>query len=683
MYYPMVLRVVALLLLCAVPSFASDCSSHDNCTGYCRTYGSDYNYCRDCGACLDPSSASPIDGVCPSKCDELPTLYDNGTLAIFNAATIPISVYGGLSYEAACNASDPATNLLFSGVAASSWASDTAALYRMDDRYGATNYYCVKPTDTAADNTAATYAWNPQIVFLIVYESDTSSLVVKASSTTPSGVRDDFMRVHMANGQASTIYTPDAGSSWTVGSGTIMEFGIAEDLESLLASDFKGCFNCGLDAGYTGIDGAQVTLDAHDNEDCNYCCGSMDDGCGNDGCGYDCADADAFAAIDVDYGTLVACAVYETSDRHLTCQSIYPLGPPPTFIPTPSPSVSPTRIPDEPSAVPIPAPRSAPTFMPTPSPSVSPTRIPDEPSTVPIPAPRPAPTFMPTPSPVTTRDPTALHVLTPTSLPGTGVPAPTPPPTTTPTRVPVVVSAVGLTGILCSEFVAAVFIAGMDATIGAGDASFSNATCADLTTVGQGVSISTEVSVALAMAAANGKSVHEHVADALNATELEANIKAAASSRRLVVGGRRRRLDMSAISVASVDVDTFSPTPAPTHMPDEPSAVPIPAPTAAPMVATTAAPGSKSSSSGGGGTMVVIIVVVVVVLFGIGGVAAMVKDKGAAKPLAAPAAAPERAVVAAVANSAAASDKTVELGADANVRDLETQGLTGEEVSEC
>jgi hypothetical protein len=522
----------------------------------------------------------------------------------------------------------------------------------MDDRYGATNYYCVKPTDTAADNTAATYAWNPQIVFLIVYESDTSSLVVKASSTTPSGVRDDFMRVHMANGQASTIYTPDAGSSWTVGSGTIMEFGIAEDLESLLASDFKGCFNCGLDAGYTGIDGAQVTLDAHDNEDCNYCCGSMDDGCGNDGCGYDCADADAFAAIDVDYGTLVACAVYETSDRHLTCQSIYPLGPPPTFIPTPSPSVSPTRIPDEPSAVPIPAPR-------------------------------PAPTFMPTPSPVTTRDPTALHVLTPTSLPGTGVPAPTPPPTTTPTRVPVVVSAVGLTGILCSEFVAAVFIAGMDATIGAGDASFSNATCADLTTVGQGVSISTEVSVALAMAAANGKSVHEHVADALNATELEANIKAAASSRRLVVGGRRRRLDMSAISVASVDVDTFSPTPAPTHMPDEPSAVPIPAPTAAPMVATTAAPGSKSSSSGGGGTMVVIIVVVVVVLFGIGGVAAMVKDKGAAKPLAAPAAAPERAVVAAVANSAAASDKTVELGADANVRDLETQGLTGEEVSEC
>ena len=86
-------RSVALLLI-ASRAWA-ECSSHDDCVGYCRAYSSS-NYCRSCGDCMYDGitqwvTADPIDGVCPSRCEELPTLYDNGTLAVFNAATVAVN----------------------------------------------------------------------------------------------------------------------------------------------------------------------------------------------------------------------------------------------------------------------------------------------------------------------------------------------------------------------------------------------------------------------------------------------------------------------------------------------------------------------------------------------------------------------------------------------------------------
>merc|ERR1719453_2891436 len=172
----------------------------------------------------------------------------------------------------------------------------------------------------------------------------------------------------------------------------------------------------------------------------------------------------------------------------------------------------------------------------------------------------------------------------PTPLPGSPTSKPTFTPTPAPTRTPVVVTSVGLSGITCTEFDADIFESGMDTTIGEGDATFDEILCADDSSA---VTITTEVTVDLAIALANpsATNVMEHIIDTLDASTLETNIIAAASSRRRL--GGRRRLGMESISVASVGVSTFAPSAAPTP---SPTAVPIPSPTAKPTLPPTALP---------------------------------------------------------------------------------------------
>ena len=195
--------------------------------------------------------------------------------------------------------------------------------------------------------------------------------------------------------------------------------------------------------------------------------------------------------------------------------------------------------------------------------------------------------------------------LSPTPNP-THSPTRTPYPTASPSRAPGVVTSVSLSGITCTDFDAAIFQNGMDTTIGEGDATFADSTCADVSSAS--VSVSTELKVALGTAtpACDGgasvcASVREHVLAKIaddGGAALEANILSAAGRRRrrldmanISVG--RRRLDMSAISVESVSVDTFAPSATPTP---RPSASPTVA--ASSTVATVTGDSSSSSSAG-------------------------------------------------------------------------------------
>ena len=159
-------------------------------------------------------------------------------------------------------------------------------------------------------------------------------------------------------------------------------------------------------------------------------------------------------------------------------------------------------------------------------------------------------------------------------------------------------------GISCDDFNATIFRLALDSTIGEGDATFSAPACADLLT--GGVEISTEVTVALAVAHARGHygrgAVEAHVISVLDASTLEGHIQAIAAAH-----GDRRRLGMSDVSVASVAVDTFMPTPAPTPVPTSgaptpnpslaPSAIPIPSPSLAPRPDATPIPSSRLTSA--------------------------------------------------------------------------------------
>ena len=178
-------------------------------------------------------------------------------------------------------------------------------------------------------------------------------------------------------------------------------------------------------------------------------------------------------------------------------------------------------------------------------------------------------------------------------------------PTPTPTRTPVVISSASLLGVSCDDFNATIFRLALDATIGAGDATFSTPACADLSA--GGVEISTEVTVALAVAHARGHygrgAVEAHVVSVLDASALEGHIQAIAAAH----GDRRRRLGMSDVSVASVAVDTFMPTPAPTPVPTSgapipspshaPSDVPIPSPSLAPRLDAAPIPSSRPTGA--------------------------------------------------------------------------------------
>ena len=177
-------------------------------------------------------------------------------------------------------------------------------------------------------------------------------------------------------------------------------------------------------------------------------------------------------------------------------------------------------------------------------------------------------------------------------------------PTPTPTRTPVVISSASLLGVSCDDFNATIFRLALDATIGAGDATLSTPACADLSA--GGVEISTEVTVALAVAHARGHygrgAVEAHVVSVLDASALEGHIQAFAAAH-----GDRRRLGMSDVSVASVAVDTFMPTPAPTPVPTSgapipspslaPSDVPIPSPSLAPRLDAAPIPSSRPTGA--------------------------------------------------------------------------------------
>ena len=190
-------------------------------------------------------------------------------------------------------------------------------------------------------------------------------------------------------------------------------------------------------------------------------------------------------------------------------------------------------------------------------------------------------------------------VLPPTASPTMSFP-PTPVPTPVPTRTPIVFTTIGLSGIACTDFDADVFRTGMDATIGTGDATFSNSTCVDDARRRLGgddagrrlslsVSVTTEVTIDLAtVSVAGADSALAHIMGQLNATTLESNIITA--SQAAVTSGSRRRLDMSSISVSSVSVDTFTPTPAPTPAPSD---LPTPTPTLTP---TTSGPSPAPTS---------------------------------------------------------------------------------------
>ena len=268
-------------------------------------------------------------------------------------------------------------------------------------------------------------------------------------------------------------------------------------------------------------------------------------------------------------------------------------------------SAVPTAMPGDPTALPIPAPTSAPVLTPTPVPSPAPST--DTPTRALHPTPLPS-TAAPTPvRPIgvdllPTSVPTAMSDDGPPDdtddwpddaddwfVPGddwfvpeptpeaTPAPAPTMLPTPTPTRTPVIISSASLLGISCEDFNATIFRLALDSTIGAGDATFSTPACADRTA--GGVEISTEVTVALAIAHARGHygrgAVEAHIISVLDAGTLEDHIQAIAAAH-----GDRRRLGMSDISVASVAVNTFMPTPAPTPVPT--SCAPVPSPSLAP-----------------------------------------------------------------------------------------------------
>ena len=101
-------------------------------------------------------------------------------------------------------------------------------------------------------------------------------------------------------------------------------------------------------------------------------------------------------------------------------------------------------------------------------------------------------------------------------------------------------------------------------------------------------------------------SVHSHVMYVLEAAVSDGSFTAAIQSAAGGSSRLRRRLDMSAATADSVEVATFSPTPAPSPVPTSqpspaPSTPPSPSPTAAPSVlplpSPTAVPSTRPSPS--------------------------------------------------------------------------------------
>ena len=121
------------------------------------------------------------------------------------------------------------------------------------------------------------------------------------------------------------------------------------------------------------------------------------------------------------------------------------------------------------------------------------------PSPTPTPAPTPAPTGTPVPSSLPTPVPSSL----PTPVPTTA--EPTPVPTPSPTRTPIVAVSLSIAGITCDDFNATVYDLAVEMVVK--NATFSDSTCADVSS--DSVLVSNEVTVPLVIAAASGISVHE------------------------------------------------------------------------------------------------------------------------------------------------------------------------------
>ena len=281
---------------------------------------------------------------------------------------------------------------------------------------------------------------------------------------------------------------------------------------------------------------------------------------------------------------------------------------PPTFAPTPAPTVLPTSRPTHiPTPVPLPMPTAitcrndeqgeTETDVDCGGPSCPPcalwsscvldtdcqtdacvsSQCVHTPTPVPTAAPTPSPTRAPVPAP--TSIPTSLPTLNPTT------PVPSPAPSPAPTRTPIVVVTVGISGVDCTDY-------RMDTTVftsALGDVladatEFDGATCANQ---GSQIEVTVEVTVPLSVTNSyddDGANIMSHVTQTLTAAVSDGSFTTSIQS----YARRRRRLSMASASVASVSVQTFSPTPAPSEVPTPaPSQVPTPAPTPVP---TTASP---------------------------------------------------------------------------------------------
>ncbi len=197
-------------------------------------------------------------------------------------------------------------------------------------------------------------------------------------------------------------------------------------------------------------------------------------------------------------------------------------------------------------------------------------------------------------SSVCTYTPTAIPTSAPSQIPApaptqTPIPAPTQTPTPAPTRTPMVGTSVGISGLVCADFDASIYVTALDKLLA--NSTFGDATCTDAT--GSSVSIYCEVNTprVVYLAASHG-SLLSYVSFELNASvhsgAFTTEIQALAARRRLEAAEQpRRRMSMASATVDSVVAVTFSPSPAPTG---DPTAAPTPAPTLAPTDAPTLAP---------------------------------------------------------------------------------------------
>ena len=229
-------------------------------------------------------------------------------------------------------------------------------------------------------------------------------------------------------------------------------------------------------------------------------------------------------------------------------------------------------------------------FSPSPLPSSSPTKKPSPlPSPAPSPAPSPFPTYPPSPlpTPFPTYPPSPLPSNSPTPMPSpfpTQLPSllPTPVPSPAPTRTPVVVLQTLVSNCSCADFNMTVFNAALGSVVQG--ATFDDGACDNSTTTLFGglqvIIITMQVTVPRAVVTDGEWTDAAHYVNTLMRTSIsDGTLQEEIEKRRSVT--RRRRLDMSSLSLLSASADTVMPTPAPSPIPTTPppSATPTATPT--------------------------------------------------------------------------------------------------------